>query len=205
MNDEKDVTADLDGRSIGAGGGAALRGVGLGCGLLVAVPVLVVLGYLITYSVQRGTPEEYERVSTDRMAGRLSALSQEAYGVLGLDGDPVPGTDPDPSDTSLCYPGGLESIADEPVDGAYSLTAGWEVDGVPAAEAGPALDRLHEHLRDEGWDIDAYEKSAGTTLRASREGPSDDGGDIRLVFDWWGGGQERLTATVVSPCAYDTE
>lgn len=204
----------------GGGGNGALRGVGIGCGLLVAVPVLVVLGFLLTYTVQRGTPEEYERVDQAEMMSRLSGVSHEAYGVLGFAGDAGPETDPDPSDTSLCYPGGLESMADEPVEGAYSLADRWETDGVTEAEAEPALKRLHRHLKDEGWDIDSYEKFDGTayvpaasaggaeslTLRASRAGSSDDGGDTRLLFEWQDGRDGgRFSGSVVSPCAYGTE
>ncbi|MFI2290293.1 hypothetical protein [Streptomyces niveus] len=213
MDDTKELTDST--------GSGALRGVGIGCGLLVAVPVLVVLGFLVTYAVQRGTPEEYERVAPEEMMSRLSAVSHEAYGVLGLDGDTGPETDPDPSAPSLCYPGGLESIADEPVEGAYSLADGWETDGVTEADAKPALKRLHRHLKDEGWDIDAYEKFDGTayraaemagpaeslTLRASRAGSSDDGGDTRLLFEWRDGSGDggRFSGSVVSPCAYDTK
>lgn len=213
MDDTKELTDST--------GSCALRGVGIGCGLLVAVPVLVVLGFLVTYAVQRGTPEEYERVAPEEMMSRLSAVSHEAYGVLGLDGDTGPETDPDPSAPSLCYPGGLESIADEPVEGAYSLADGWETDGVTEADAKPALKRLHRHLKDEGWDIDAYEKFDGTayraaemagpaeslTLRASRAGSSDDGGDTRLLFEWRDGSGDggRFSGSVVSPCAYDTK
>lgn len=218
MDDARDLT-DLDAPA-GGGGNGVTRGVGIGCGLLVAVPVLVVLGFLLTYSVQRATPEEYERVSPAEMMSRLSGVSHEAYGVLGFDGDTGPETDPAPSDSSLCYPGGLESMADEPVEGAYSLADRWETDGVTEAEARPALKRLHRHLKDEGWDIDSYERFDGTaygsaettgpaeslTLRASRAGSSDDGGDTRLLFEWQdgrdGGG---FSGSVVSPCAYETE
>ncbi|MET9557370.1 hypothetical protein [Streptomyces sp. NPDC006645] len=209
MDDAKDLT-DLD-RPAGSG---ALRGVGISCGLLVAVPVLVVLGFLVTYGVQRGTPEEYERVGRDTMTSRMGAILQETYDVLGVDGDTRPAG---PGD-SLCYPDGLESIADEPVEGAYSLSDGWETDGVTGAEAGPALKRLHRYLGDEGWDIDTYERFDGTayrpagtagpaeslTLRASRPGPSDDGGDTGLLFEWRDGRDGgRFSGSVVSPCAYE--
>lgn len=218
MDDAK-VLTDLDAPA-GGGGSGALRGVGIGCGLLVAVPVLVVLGFLVTFAVQRGTPEEYERVSQVEMMSRLSGVSHEAYGVLGFDGGTGPETDPEPSDPSLCYPGGLESIADEPVEGAYSLADRWETDGVTGAQAGPALKRLHRHLKDEGWDIDTYERFDGTayrpagtagpaesvTLRASRASSSDDGGDTRLLFEWRDGRDGgRFSGSAVSPCAYDTE
>lgn len=209
MNDAKGFK-DLDG-SAGTGGGAVKRGVGIGCGLLVAVPVLVVLGFLVTYGVQRGTPEEYERVGPEEMADRIGAVSDDAYGVLDF---PYADLESGMASESLCYPGGLESVADEPVEGAYSLSEAWEVDGVTEAGAAPALKRLHRHLKEEGWDIDSYERFDGAyrpattagpaeslTLRASREGPSDDGGDTRLLFEWRDGG--RFTGSVASPCAYD--
>ncbi|WP_405798065.1 hypothetical protein [Streptomyces sp. NBC_01506] len=210
MSEAKDDTSKDDtGESTAHNRGGALLGVGIGCGLLVAVPVLVVLGFLITYAVQRGTPEEYERVDPQAMMTRIGDVSQEAYDVLGFEHDIR-----SEAGSGFCYPDGLESIADEPVDGAYALSQDWSVDGVKESEAASALERLHGHLKDEGWDIDSYENGAdgagaagaamGLELRASRGGPSDDGGDIRLVFDWRDY-QERFEGSVHAPCAYDPE
>ncbi|MEU0695832.1 hypothetical protein ABZ349_17825 [Streptomyces niveus] len=190
------------GGSPGAGGGA-LRGVGIGCGVLVAVPVLLILGFLVTYSVQRGTPEDYERVAPQAMMTRIGDVSQESYEVLGF--ETAVGSN---ASSDFCYPDGLESMADEPVDGAYSLSHRWSVDGVSESGAASALKRLHRHLKDEGWDIDSYENDAdavyGLELRASRGGPSDDGGDIRAVFEWrdYDG---RFEGGVHAPCAYDPD
>ncbi|MFD3917369.1 hypothetical protein [Streptomyces sp. NPDC058595] len=214
MNDAEKLTGNGsegggEGKSEGGGGdlgsgsrgGGALRGVGIGCGVLVAVPLLLVLGFLVTYSVQRGTPEDYERVAPQTMMTRIGDVSQESYEVLGF--DTAVGSD---ASSALCYPGGLESMADEPVDGAYSLSHDWSVEDVTQAEAASALKRLRGHLKDEGWDIDSYEdetRSAyGLGLRASRGGPSDDGGDVRAVFEWREG-QGRFDGSVHAPCAYD--
>ncbi|WP_405616477.1 hypothetical protein OG292_23590 [Streptomyces sp. NBC_01511] len=218
MNDAKNDVTGPTGADRGGGVGA-LRGVGIGCGLLVAVPVLVALGFLTTFAVQRGTPEDYERVDPQAMMTRIGDVSQEAYEVLGFERTVPPGwVDPaDPSasetgsntaDSALCYPDGLESMADEPVDGAYSLSHKWSLGGVAESEASSALKRLHGHLKEEGWDIDSYENgpeaASGLGLRASRNGPSDDGGDIRLVFDWRDH-QEVFEGGVHAPCAYAPE
>ncbi|TXL84651.1 hypothetical protein [Streptomyces sp. IB2014 016-6] len=206
MNDARDLAHSAGspgptGDEVGGAGGGVLRGVGIGCGVLVAVPVLLVLGFLVTYSVQRGTPEEYERVDPQAMMTRIGDVSRESYEVLGF--ETAAGSD---ASAGLCYPGGLESMADEPVDGAYSLSHRWSVDDVPESGAASALKRLHGHLRDGGWDIDSYESDAGAAygleLRVSRDGPSDDGGDIRAVFEWRDH-RGRFEGGVHAPCAYD--
>lgn len=207
--DDTDDAKDLTGGEGGGAGGGAVRGVAIGCGALVAVPVLLVLGFLVTYSVQRGTPEDYERVAPQAMMTRIGEMSRESYGVLGF--GTAAGSD---ASGDLCYPDGLESMADEPVDGAYALSHHWSVEGVTRTAAVAALKRLHGRLEDEGWHIDSYADgdggaggagaAYGPELRASREGPSDDGGDIRAVFEWRDH-EGRFEGGVHAPCAYDPD
>jgi hypothetical protein len=171
------VTADLEPPRTGA---SAAQLLGITLAVLVGVPVLLVLGLIVTFGVQRATPEDYPRVDPRTMADRTAARSQEAYQVLGFDVVIPPGRSNSVSGSS-CYPDGLESVADTPVEGAYRLAHNWGLEGVPKSEALPALRALRDHLREEGWEITHFDhapSSSDWTLRAEQDGR-------RMVFDWF--------------------
>ncbi|MBT2526858.1 hypothetical protein J7E91_15845 [Streptomyces sp. ISL-99] len=187
----------------------APRVVGIGCAAVIAVPLLVILGYAITYSVQRSTPEDYPRMAPEEMGRRVAGNSQEAYTALGFN-RVVPQTGEDSENytaSSYCYPGGLESIADQSVDGAYRLYHRWALDNVPKNEALPALRRLREHLKDSGWRITDYGQSKDANewnLQAQRGGHSEDGGDYEVSFSW-NANRQSFTGGSGAPCAYDPQ
>ncbi|MEU9010989.1 hypothetical protein AB0D12_14650 [Streptomyces sp. NPDC048479] len=179
--------------------------------VLISAPLLLVLGLVITYQVERATPEDYPSVAPEEMMRRATVRSQNAYEVLGFDRVVPPGVveigagTENYLSTDFCHPGGLEGMADDPVDGAYGLYHGWALDKVSEKEALPALRRLHDHLKDTGWHISEYgEFQTGDewNLRAERDGRAGDGGNETLSFTWRAEDQ-RFSGGSGMPCAYD--
>ena len=106
---------------------------GITVAVVVGIPVLLVLGVLVTYGIQRATPEDYPKVDPQTMVDRAGARSQKAYDVLGFDATLPPGEFNSLS-AGYCYPDGLESAADESVDGAYALSHNWLLTDVTKSE-----------------------------------------------------------------------
>lgn len=77
-----DVTEDLAQPSTST---SAAKWLGIALATIVGIPVLLVLAVLVTYGVQRATPEDYPKAAPQTMADRAGARSQEAYDVLGFD------------------------------------------------------------------------------------------------------------------------
>ncbi|MFE2235904.1 hypothetical protein ACFXA4_25470 [Streptomyces sp. NPDC059442] len=188
---------------------SALRGTF--CLLLAAVgvPVLLVVGLVVVYAVERGTGEGFPEVAPAVMAERVTSRTQELYDVAGLGGE-LPagrsGGDNHAAENALsaevCYPDGLESMADEPEKGSYRLGHDWRIADVSEAEGAAALGRLRDHLEKTGWEVTAFRES-GTDreLRAERRDGSD-GGRERVVVTWWSYWR-TLDGFTAMPCAYD--
>jgi hypothetical protein len=187
------------GRSAVSGSSAvsAAKWLGVTVAAIVGIPVLLVLVVLVTYGVQRATPEDYPKVAPQTMADRAGARSQESYDVLGFDALIPPGEFNSLS-SGYCYPDGLESVADEHVDNAYALSHSWHLADVPESEALPAMRRLRDHLKAEGWDIVSFDSTPSGdnwTLRTERDG------DGRQVYEWYADGG-RFHGGMHAECAY---
>ncbi|TXS30151.1 hypothetical protein EAO71_16630 [Streptomyces sp. ms191] len=175
----------------------------------VGVPVLLVVGLVVVYAVERGTGEGFPEVAPAVMAERAASRTQELYDVAGLGGE-LPagqaGGDNRAAENTLsaevCHPDGLESIADEPEKGSYRLGHDWRIAGVSEAEGVPALRRLRDHLEKTGWDVTAFRESGqDRELRAERrDGVGDD--PERVVVTWWSYWR-TLDGFTAMPCAYD--
>ncbi|MFD3947657.1 hypothetical protein [Streptomyces sp. NPDC058579] len=174
----------------------------------VALPVLLVVGLVVAYAVERGIDEGYPEVAPGVMAQRAAARTQELYDVAGIGGAlPPTGSDGDNRaaentiSAEACYPTGLESIADEPVQGAYRLGHNWRIAGVSEQEGLPALRRLRDHVEKTGWDVTDFGGSGDEwVLRARRD--EDDPDSERIVVRWWSHWQTLDGFTAMS-CAYD--
>lgn len=157
----------------------------------VALPVLLVAGLVVVYAVERGTDEGYPEVAPDVMTQRAAARSQELYDVAGIGGELPPGTSGGDLHASantvsadVCYPDGLESVADQPEEGSYRLGHKWRIAGVSEREGVPALRRLRAHVEKTGWHVAEFGASGeGWVLRARRD--EDDLGSERIVVTWW--------------------
>ncbi|MFG2645774.1 hypothetical protein ACGFYP_32935 [Streptomyces sp. NPDC048370] len=174
----------------------------------VALPVLLVVGLVVVYAVERGIDEGYPEVAPAVMAQRAAARTQELYDVAGIGGELPPtgsGGDYHAAENTIsaesCYPTGLESIADEPVEGSYRLGHNWRIAGVSKQEGMPALRRLRDHVEKAGWDVTNFGASGdGWVLRARRD--EDDADSERIVVTWWSHWQTLDGFTAMS-CAYD--
>jgi hypothetical protein len=181
---------------------SAAQAVGIGCAALIAVPLLLVLALVVWIAVVTKDASDFPRVAPEEMASRAVERSQEAYDVLGFTRTIEPGVEDvgvSPENTlgtDYCYRGGL---TDETVDGVYRMSHSWALDDVTAELAVPGLRRLHEHLKDTGWDISSYRKDASGdwSLFASR---SD--GDERVSFRWFAD-RAYFTGGASTPCALD--
>lgn len=179
-------------------GTSVARFAGIAVAAIIGIPLLLVLVVLVTYGVQRATPEDYPKVAPQTMADRTTARSQDAYDVLGF-GATLPPGEFNSLSAGHCYPDGLESVADESVDGAYALSHKWKLDGVPESDALPALRALRDRLKEEGWRIVSFDESPGGgdwTLRTERDG------DGRQVYTWYRDGG-RFHGGAHAECAYD--
>ncbi len=190
----------------------ALKSAALGCGFLAALPVLLVLGVVLVIMVESAVPEDYAKVTPEKMAEQVVSTSEDAYRAMGLRrriprGEQRTGTGGRTVNTltsGFCYPGGWESVKDHSVDGAYSLSHAWELDQVPAKVALPALKRLRDHLKDTGWRIRDYGKTVNDEweVRAERDEETSDDGVVRQSVTWYENDQ-RLSGGYAGPCAYD--
>ncbi|MEU9702086.1 hypothetical protein [Streptomyces sp. NPDC047981] len=174
----------------------------------VALPVLLVVGLIVAYAVERGTDEGYPTVAPEVMVERAAARTQELYDVVGFGGTLPPGPGGDDLHAAentvsaeTCYPTGLESIADEPVEGSYRLGHNWRIADVSEQEGMPALRRLRDHVEKAGWDVTSFDESGDArTLRAERD--ADDRDSERIVVTWWSHWRTLDGFTAMS-CAYD--
>ncbi|MEU8526922.1 hypothetical protein AB0C77_15195 [Streptomyces sp. NPDC048629] len=183
---------------------AAVRGV-LGCG---GVALLALLALLVPLVWHNAGSTDFPRVAPEEMADRALRRSQEAYGVLGFTRTIRPGVEDlgvsteNTLGSDYCHDGGLLGMEDKTVDGAYSMHHSWALDRVPASQAVPGMRRLHQHLKDEGWEITSYRegtKSGDWDLFVQR-----DDGDERMSFTWFAD-REYFMGGASVPCAYDPE
>ncbi|OPF72852.1 hypothetical protein VT50_0230020 [Streptomyces antioxidans] len=149
----------------------------------------------------------YPDVDPEKRARQLSGYSQDTYAALGIDRT-VRGAyvDVDVNDNNDfghddCYPDGLFSIADPPVEGAYRLYQEWTLSKVHKAEALPGLRGVRHHLKAKGWHITESGKDEQIeewSVRAERDG----GYQIHVI---WEAEYHRLTGFVRAPCAMDPD
>lgn len=175
-----------------------LRWLWITLAVVIGVPVLLVLGLLVTFWIQGATPEDYPDVAPQKMADRAAARSQEAYEVAGFD-TVLPAGRHNGFGSDSCYPGGLEGISDTPVENAYALSHSWQLHDVPRDEGLAALVRLRDRLKADGWDITSYERQRGSEdwiLRTERDNRE------RQVYEWIAEGG-RFSGGVYMECAYD--
>ncbi|WP_329336230.1 hypothetical protein OG866_18980 [Streptomyces sp. NBC_00663] len=179
----------------------------LGCGCAVLV---VLLGVLVLVFVQltwgSAGAADYPRVAPEEMAERAFERSQEAYDVLGFTRTVRPGVEKvgvsteNTFDSGFCYDGGPLGLDDKTVDGAYTMSHDWALDEVPASQAVPGLRRLHQRLKDDGWEVTSYRE--GTDGQDWSLFVQRDDGDERMSFTWFPDRAYFLGGASV-PCAYD--
>ncbi|GKQ36688.1 hypothetical protein [Streptomyces sp. A012304] len=179
------------------------RAVGIGCAVLVAVPLLLVIAFLVWLAVVTKDASDFPRVAPEEMAARAVDRSREAYDVLGFTRTIPPGVEElgvsteNTLSSGYCYRGGM---TDETVDGAYRMSHEWALDDVPAEQAVPALRRLHDHLKKTGWEISSYRENVSGdywSLFASR---SD--GEERVSFQWYAD-RDYFSGDASTSCAVD--
>ncbi|MFE1444705.1 hypothetical protein [Streptomyces olivaceoviridis] len=204
MPEQTAPTATVTATTGTAGSGARSLGLGcLGCAGLLFVAV-VALFFQLTWNAQDAT--DLPRVAPEEMADRVFGHSQEAYDVLGFTRTVPPGVErvgvgtENTVDAGYCYDGGLLGLEDKTVDGAYRMSHSWAVDHVPASQAVPGLRRLHQRLKDDGWEVSSYReggkgKDWALFVRRDRE-------DERMSFTWDPDRQYFIGGTT-APCAYD--
>ncbi|MER7519263.1 hypothetical protein [Streptomyces sp. NPDC126499] len=185
---------------------ASSRSLGaLGCAGAALVGVLLLAGTLAWGS---WASKDFPRVAPEEMANRALQRSQEAYTVLGFERTIPPGVEDIGVSTEntlgsdYCYDGGLLGLADETVDGAYSMGHRWALDHVPASQAVHGLRRLHRYLQDEGWKVTSYRE--GDQSRAWELFAQRDDGEERMSFTWYPD-RAYFTGGAFGPCAYDPE
>ncbi|MFC8224624.1 hypothetical protein [Streptomyces sp. NPDC057287] len=167
----------------------------------VALVVVCVLGVRFAWG-----STDYSRVAPEDMADRAFQRSQEAYDVMGFTRTVQPGVEDIGVSTEntlgsgYCYSGGLLNL-DETVDGAYRMSHSWALDRVPASQAVPGLRRLHQQLKDHGWEVSSYRdgEKGNWDLFVQR-----DDGDERMSFTWFPD-REYFMGGASGPCAYDPE
>ncbi|MGP3942226.1 hypothetical protein [Streptomyces sp. 6N106] len=179
-----------------AGKGRSRRGVGC-CSVLTLAAAGI--GWLAYASVDSTYPD----VDPEKRARQLSGYSRDAYAALGMDRTVERGYadvhNYNRYDSNSCYPDGLFSIADPPVEGAYQLIHAWSMGKVDRAEALPALRRARDHLKAEGWRITHFGKDEQLeewSVEAER-----DGGFSTGVT--WEAEYHRLNGGSGGPCAMD--
>ncbi|MFI9046022.1 hypothetical protein [Streptomyces sp. NPDC053427] len=171
----------------------------LGCGCAALVVVLIVVVKLAWGST------DIPRIAPEDMASRAFRQSQEAYDIVGLKRTVKPGVEnigvstENTYGSSFCYDGGLLGLEDKTIDGAYRMSHRWALDHVPASRAVPGLRRLHQHLKDNGWEVTSYRDGAKDNwdLFVQR----DDGAE-RMSFTWFPD-REYFIGNATVPCAYD--
>ncbi|MFB7374381.1 hypothetical protein ACFC0D_31605 [Streptomyces sp. NPDC056222] len=171
---------------------------------VVALPVLLILGLIIWFTVDSATGEDFPTVRPADRARQVTERSQEMYDAAGID-RPLPAVrsgEYAAADNRItgdpCYPSGIEGIADTPEPGSYRLYHKWRLDAVDKAAGTAALGKLHAHLEATGWTIVDYGPSGDDWELRARKGDIDD----RVSFTWrshW----QTLNGFIGSPCAYD--
>ncbi|MGW9117688.1 hypothetical protein ACWGRV_13755 [Streptomyces sp. NPDC055663] len=184
---------------------SVLGALGCGCAALLVIPV-VALVVLLAGGLSGST--DYPRVAPGKMADRAFQRSQEAYDLMGFERTVQPGVEKlgvsteNTLSSGYCYDGGLLGLEDKTVDGAYRMSHSWALDHVPADQAVSGLRRLHQQLKDDGWEISSFReggKSKSWDLYVER-----DGGNERMSFIWYPD-REYFTGGASMPCAYDPE
>ncbi|MFC0597370.1 hypothetical protein [Streptomyces palmae] len=181
--------------------------VGIGCAAVLLAPVLLLVGVIVTYAIERAIPEDYPDAKPEVTARRITAYSQEAFAVIGLDRTlesnvyDMRAGNQNTLGSDYCYPDGLESIADEPEKGAYRMYHAWMVGKVGKRQGLEALRRVHARLKDTGWRITQFEEDRGIRewiVRAERDG----GYHLSVV---WEADYQRLRGGTGASCATDPD
>ncbi|MFE9399944.1 hypothetical protein [Streptomyces flavidovirens] len=187
---------------------SVLRALGCSCAALVVALVLVVLVLVVPLVWKSWGSTDFPRVAPEDMASRAFQRSQEAYDVVGFTRPVEPGVEQigvsteNTFSSSFCYDGGPLGLEDKTVDGAYRMSHSWALDHVAASRAVSGLRRLHQHLKDNGWQVTSYREGAkgeDWDLFVQR----DDGAE-RMSFTWFSD-REYFTGGATVPCAYDPE
>ncbi|MFF4574212.1 hypothetical protein [Streptomyces sp. NPDC001410] len=185
---------------------SVLRGLGCGCVTLIALPALAVLVLVAALAWDSLGSTDSPHVAPDEMASRAFQRSQEPYDVLGFKRTVEPGVEDigvsteNTFSSGYCYDEGLLGLEDKTVDGAYRMSHSWALDHVPASQAVSGLRRLHQHLKDNGWEVTSYReggKGKDWELYLQR-----DDGDELMSFTWYPD-REYFTGNATVPCAYD--
>ncbi|WP_275557574.1 hypothetical protein [Streptomyces sp. 5-6(2022)] len=170
----------------------------VGCTSVLALAVAGIAG--LAYASVDST---YPDVDPEKRARQLSGYSRDAYAALGIDRTLEGGHVDDDGNNAFghddCYPDGLFSIADPPVEGAYRLYHEWTLRKVRKAEALPGLRGVRHRLEAKGWHVTEYGKHKQIdewNVRAERDG----GYKIHVT---WEPEFQRLTGFVSAPCAMD--
>ncbi|WP_432142140.1 hypothetical protein [Streptomyces sp. bgisy084] len=177
----------------------AFKAIGCGC-----APIVVLVLVVLLASGSWGSTD-FPRVAPEGMASRAFERSQEAYDVVGFKRTVKPGVEDigvsteNTLSSSFCHDGGFTGLEDKTVDGAYQMSHRWALNHVPASQAVPGLRRLHQHLKDKGWEITSYRagEKGNWDLFAKR----DDGAE-RMSFTWYPD-REYFTGSAGVPCAYN--
>ncbi|WP_254389071.1 hypothetical protein [Streptomyces sp. AC550_RSS872] len=191
----------------GSGSSSSLRrALGYGCAALIGIPLVALLVLIGTLAWDNRGATDFPRVAPGDMADRAFERSREAYEVLGFTRTVEPGRAGDIGvgaentlSSDLCWTSGSLGLEDKTVDGAYEMSHDWALDHVPAGQAVPGLRRLHQHLKDEGWEVTAY--SEGGRGKDWKLYVQRDDGDERMSFTWRPD-REYFTGVAAMPCAY---
>lgn len=184
---------------------SALTALGCGCAALIGIPLVAVLVLIATLAWDNRGSTDFPRVAPEDMASRAFQRSQEAYDVMGFKRTVEPGVEDIGVSTEntfksgLCWTSGSLGLEDETVDGAYTMSHSWALDHVPASQAVSGLRRLHQRLKDDGWEITSYREGGKTKdwdLYVQRND-----GDERMSFTWYPD-REYFTGGTAMPCAY---
>lgn len=183
-----------------------LTALGCGCAALIGIPLVSVLVLIGTLAWDNRGSTDFPRVAPEDMASRAFQRSQEAYDVMRFKRTVEPGVQDiggvsteNTLSSDLCWTSGSLGLEDKTVDGAYKMSHDWALDHVPASQAVSGLRRLHQHLKDDGWEVSSYReggKAKDWHLSVQR-----DDGDERMSFTWYPD-REYFTGGATMPCAY---
>ncbi|MFF6980279.1 hypothetical protein ACFZAV_21755 [Streptomyces sp. NPDC008343] len=179
---------------------------GCGCVALIGVPLVAVLVLIVTLAWDNRGSTDFPRVAPEDMANRAFQRSQEAYDVMGFKRAVEPGVQAlgvsteNTFSSELCWTSGMLGLEDKTVDGAYGMSHDWALNHVPASQAVSGLRRLHQHLKDAGWEVTAYRE--GGQGKAWHLYVQRDDADERMFFTWYQD-REYFTGGAAMPCAYD--
>ncbi|MEC4016555.1 hypothetical protein [Streptomyces sp. H27-D2] len=185
-----------------------LKVAGVGCAVVIGLPLLILLGLGITLAIEQATSEGYPQVTPAAMARRVGTYSQDAYSAMGAGPTLRPGSssgyedDENILNANACYPDGLESMADQPVDGAYSLRHSWSAGGARRGDAVAALRRLSDHFQRTGWDVTEYDQGKDGRFWSVRAERSGEYGDYSAAYSWEPR-TKNFSGGVGGPCAMD--